>query len=132
MLNYFQRNSVYCHSPYVMYNYWQFPNYQYPYPLRNKNDVDVTIFSESLASYRQLLKDASNVLNHLANSKSFAAQVMGAAEVSNQKEVDRLIKSLGIKSNFQVTYNPDGIHLRFWTKAQGTECCKLDMAIRWR
>ncbi len=132
MLDYFQRNSVYCHSPYVTYNYWQYPYYQYPYQVRNKNDVDVTIFSESLSAYKQLLKDASNVLNHLADSKSFAAQVMGAAEVSNQKEVDRLIKSLGIKSNFEVTYNPDGIHLRFWTQAQGTECCKLDMAIRWR
>lgn len=132
MLNYFQRNSVYYHSPYVTYNYWQYPNYQYPYQLRKKNDVDVTIFSESLGAYRQLLKDASNVLDHLADSKSFAAQVMGAAQVSNQKEVDRLIKSIGVKSDFEVTYNPDGIHLKFWAHVKGSECCKLDMAIRWR
>lgn len=132
MLNYFQRNSAYCLTPYGTYNYWPYPYYQYPYPLRNKNDADVTIFSESLGAYRQLLRDASIVLNHLADSKSFAAQVMGAAQVSNHKEVDRLIKSLGVKSDFEVTYNPDGIHLKFWTKAQGTECCKLDMAIRWR
>ena len=94
--------------------------------------MDVTIFNESLRAYRQLLKDASNVLNHLADSKSLAAQVMGAAEVSNHKEVDRLIKSLGVKSDFVVTYNPDGIHLKFLAHAQGSECCKLDMAIRWR
>ncbi len=128
-MNYFQRNPVYCHTPYVTYNYWQYPNYRYPY---RPNNVDVTIFSESLGAYRQLLKDASNVLDHLADSKSFAAQVMGAAQVSNQKEVDRLIKSIGVKSDFEVSYNPDGIHLKFWAQAKGSECCKLDMAIRWR
>lgn len=128
-MNYFQRNPAYYHTPYGTYNYWQYPNDQYP---NRQNNVDVTVFSESLGAYRQLLKDASNVLNHLADSKTFAAQVMGAAQVSNQKEVDHLIKSLGVKSDFEVSYNPDGIHLKFWAHVKGSECCKLDMAIRWR
>jgi hypothetical protein len=144
MLNHFQRIPAYYHTPYGTHYYWQHPTFQYPcqtvfsstenqaYPIRNQKDVDVTVFSESLVAYKQLLRDASNVLDHLADSKPFATQVMGAAQISNQKEVERLIHSLGVKSNFEVTYNPDGIHLKFWSDVKGSECCKLDMAIRWR
>lgn len=96
------------------------------------NDVDITVFNKSLIAYKQLLSEASTVLDHLADSKPLASQVMGAAQVSNTKEVERLLHSIGIKSKFKVTYNPDGIHMKFWSDVQGTECCQLDMAIRWR
>lgn len=68
----------------------------------------------------------------MADSKPFATKVMSAAQMSDTKEVERLIQSIGVKSNNKVTYNPDGIHLKFWSDVKGTKCCQLDMAIRWR
>jgi len=112
--------------------YDNFPNVINHYYGREQNQVDVTVFSHSLEAYKQLLHDASTVLNYLADSKPFATKVMGAAQISDTKEVERLIHSIGVKSKFKVTYNPDGIHLKFWTDVYGTECCQLDMAIRWR
>lgn len=102
------------------------------YGLRKQNKVDITVFEESLVVYKQLLHDAGILLNHLAASKQFATQVMSAAQISNMKEVERLIKSIGIKSNIKVSYNPDGIHFTLWSDVKGSECCQLDMAIRWQ
>lgn len=122
-------------------SYWleRYPNNHIHYQFedysevqRVQNDVDITVFNESLIAYKQLLREASTVLDHLADSKQFASQVMGAAQGSNTQEVERLLHSIGIKSKFKVTYNPDGIHVKFWSDVQGSECCQLDMAIRWR
>ncbi|NSL50628.1 hypothetical protein [Calidifontibacillus erzurumensis] len=125
-VNHWFQNLYPCPRTYNYHGYFD------PIPQRQYFEkVDVTIFNESLKAYRLLLRDASLVLNKLAESKTLAEQVMGAAQLSDTKEVERLIQSLGISSNFKVTYNPDGIHLKFWSEVQGTECCQLDMAIRW-
>lgn len=160
-MNYSQRYPAIDQTSFVNNYYWQYPYQNGPayYPIypnsksywperfsnhiyyqaenyngaqRVQNDVDITVFNKSLIAYKQLLREASMVLNHLADSKQFASQVMGAAQVSNTTEVERLLHSIGIKSKFTVTYNPDGIHMKFWSDVQGTECCHLDMAIRWR
>lgn len=90
------------------------------------------MFNESAIAFKILLQEASIILDHLADSKEFAAKIMGAAQISDMKEVDRLILTTGIKSNFKTSVNPDGMHLKLWSDVKGSECCKLDLAIRWR
>lgn len=154
---YYSQAHVVPYTPYAHNIYWQNPyysslynpyfkndsryTYQIPYlrcspngvsNVRPTHNVDVTVFNESAQAFKQLMHDASIILNRLADSKQFAAQVMGAAQKSNTEEVNRLIQSTGIQSNIEVSYNPDGIHLKLWSEVKGTECCKLDMAIRWQ
>ncbi|WP_017753465.1 hypothetical protein [Calidifontibacillus oryziterrae] len=119
--------------PYSYYSYQEMAkdNLDKKNRLAKYPEVDVTMFSESAIAFKTLLQEASVILNHLADSKEFAKKVMEAAQTSNIKEVDRLILSTGIKSNFKTTFNPDGLHLHLWSEVEGTECCKLDLAIRW-
>jgi uncharacterized NAD(P)/FAD-binding protein YdhS len=108
--------------PYNYYN--QLPYRQYP-------DVDPTLLEQSAKSMQTLMKDASLVLNRLAESKLFASKVMSAAQHSNMKEVDMLIKSTGIKSKVETSFNPDGIRLKLSSILGNTECCHLIISLRW-
>jgi hypothetical protein len=100
-------------------------------PWRQFPDVDPTFFEQSAKSMQMLMKDASLVLNRLADSKTFASKVMSAAQQSNKNEVDKLIKSTGIKSKVETTFNPDGIHLKLSSTVGTAECCHLTIALRW-
>lgn len=93
--------------------------------------VDPTMFEQSAKSMQTLMKDASLVLNKLAESKDFATKVMYAAQQSNMKEVDELIKSTGIKSQVKTSFNPDGIHMNLSSSIGEAECCHLTIALRW-
>ncbi|WP_102347192.1 hypothetical protein [Bacillus sp. Marseille-P3661] len=141
-----QMQHVYAPHWIPYYNYWAYAPYvtnlqshslvpayrkievmnsrQYP-------EVDPTVFNESAVAFKKLLQDASTVLDKLASSKVFASKIMSAAQESNLNEVDNLIKSTGIQSNFKTSFNPDGIEMYFWSEVEETECCKLDMKLRW-
>ncbi len=95
-------------------------------------EVDAEMFSESAKAFQSLMKDASKILDHLAESKTFAHDVMAAAQEDKKQLVEQLLKSTGVKSKVDVTYNPDSIHLHLHTKVHGTECCALTMVLRWR
>lgn len=97
-----------------------------PYP-----DVDPTLFNQSAIAMQTLMKDASILLNKLAESKEFDSKIMKAAQQSNSKAVDELIKSTGIQSTVNTSFNPDGIQLKLSSKAGGTECCHLTITLRW-
>ena len=94
--------------------------------------VDPTLFNKSAISMQRLMKEASLVLNKLAESKDFAYKVMAAAQKSNFKEVERLIKTTGIKSKVVTTYTPDGIILKLSSKVGISDCCYLTISLRWR
>ncbi|WP_226527398.1 hypothetical protein [Metabacillus niabensis] len=100
------------------------PNRQFP-------EVDPTLFEQSAKSMQVLMKEASLVLNKLAQSKNFASKVMYAAQQSNMNEVNKLIKSTGIKSKVKTSFNPDGIHLNLTSSIGGAECCQLTVSLRW-
>lgn len=100
------------------------PNRQFP-------EVDPTLFEQSAKSMQVLMKEASLVLNKLAQSKDFASKVMYAAQQSNMNEVNKLIKSTGIKSKVKTSFNPDGIHLNLSSSIGGAECCQLTVSLRW-
>ncbi|MGY0693899.1 hypothetical protein ACW2QC_14110 [Virgibacillus sp. FSP13] len=95
-------------------------------------EVDPTLFHQSAGAFKTLMNDATIILNKLADSKEFAYQVMNAAQVNDKDEVEKLIKSTGVKENVNVDFNPDAITLEMMSKLEKTECCKLAMTLRWR
>lgn len=120
---------------YYLYNgYYYQPPYCYPayWPVRNYPSVDASLLYESANESKKLMKDASKVLDKLAESKEFDADLMYAAQASDIEEVNRLIHSIGITSDVDVHYNPDGLRLEFRSQVANIDCCKLSIALRWR
>ncbi|MBM7553493.1 hypothetical protein [Thalassobacillus pellis] len=94
--------------------------------------VDPTLFTESAVAMQQLMTQASLVLEKLARSSVFAHKVMKAAQESNMKKVDELLKTTGIHEGIKTKINPDGINLQLSSAVKGMECCQLTIALRWR
>ncbi|MFG6115442.1 hypothetical protein ACGTN9_09645 [Halobacillus sp. MO56] len=115
--------SGYGYLPYVPVRYPQEPVYP---------PVDSAMFSDSAAAMEKLLDEASLVLRRLAESETFAHDVMAAAQVNDMKKVDALLKSTGIHSGVQTKVNPDGLNLQLSSEVEGVDCCHLTIALRWR
>ncbi|MFC2947372.1 hypothetical protein [Virgibacillus sediminis] len=119
--------------------YWYYPYYcpgcyygpVYP-SVRQYPPVDPDFFHQSANEMKKLMQDVSLVLDKLADSKEFDEQVMHAAQVADQEEVERLIESAGISSAVEITFNPDNIRLEFSSKIEGEDCCHISIALRWR
>ncbi|EPR27206.1 hypothetical protein QWV57_14960 [Geobacillus zalihae] len=97
-----------------------------PYP-----PIDPALFSQSATTAQTLMNDAATVLKKLAESRSFAASVMSAAQEGKTEEVKRLIRSLGIRSQTEVYFNPDGIRLTLSPPPGSFPCCQLAIGLRW-
>lgn len=106
--------------------------YYYLYPYRQYPAVDPQILYDSATETNKLMSEASLVLDRLSTSKEFGSQVMHAAQTSNNEEVERLIHSLGITSDLDIHYNPDGLRLTFESQVENTDCCILKVSLRWR
>ncbi|MGM0875326.1 MAG: hypothetical protein ACQEWV_11085 [Bacillota bacterium] len=106
-------------------------NYFYQQPIRLYPGVDTSLLEQSAKSMQNLMKEASLVLNKLAESKPFANKIMYAAQHSNMKEVEMLIQSTGIKSKVKTSFNPDGINFKLSSKVGSSDCCHLTIALRW-
>lgn len=104
-------------------HYWR--DQQYP-------DVNPEMLNQSAQASQKLMAEASTVLNELATSKDFSKKLMSAAQQSNSEEVKRLIDSLGVTSDVDIHYNPDGLRLQFKTDVENVHCCTLTIALRWR
>ncbi|MFB4166930.1 hypothetical protein [Virgibacillus sp. JSM 102003] len=94
--------------------------------------VDANLLYQSANETKKLMDDASIVLNKLAESHEFDAELMYAAQVADTAKVERLIHSTGIKSEVDIHYNPDGLRLILISQVANTDCCKLQIALRWR
>jgi hypothetical protein len=103
-----------------------------PYLVRQYPPVDITLFNKSAIAMQKLMKEASIVLNKIASSKNFAYKLMSAAQESKLKEVERLIQSTGVHSKVETSYTPDGINLKLSSQVEGSDCCHLTIALRWR
>lgn len=97
-----------------------------PYP-----EVNATLFKSSAEKAILLMKDANLVMTKITSSTSFSSDLMAAAQQSQQKEVERLIQSAGIKKKPRITYNPDGITMNFVDYAGDKECCHIITQLRW-
>lgn len=113
--------------------YYYLPYGHTPYlPIRQYPTVDPNLLYQSANESKKLMKEASMVLNKLSESKEFDAELMYAAQVSDIEEVKRLIHSIGVTSDIDINYNPDGLRLEFTSKVGNMDCCRLFIALRWR
>jgi hypothetical protein len=104
--------------------------YQYPNQPRQYMDVDVTIFEKSVTAFQKMAIESSVILKKFADRR-FAKSLMTAAQVGNQKEVDRLIKSVGTSKPVTAKFTPSGIQLTIDSESEGTQCCTLKMYLKW-
>jgi uncharacterized protein YicC (UPF0701 family) len=102
------------------------------YPIRQYPEIDPNLLYQSANESKKLMKEASIVLNKLSESKEFDAELMYAAQASDIEEVRRLIHSIGVTSQVDVQYNPDGLRLEFTSQVANMDCCRLFIALRWR
>jgi hypothetical protein len=110
-------------NPAYLYNTPGIPSYR-EYP-----PIDTKILASSAADFRALIKDASQLLDKLAE-QPYAHQLMAAAQAGNHHEVDRLIKQAGHESNMTARYTPSGIVITASPKVEAP-CCSLVMTLKW-
>ncbi|MBB6445148.1 hypothetical protein [Bacillus benzoevorans] len=121
---YYQHPGNYLQS-YYQPVYWQWQ----PRPMQ---PVDGSVLSQSANQTKKLMKDASKVLDKLAQSKEFNAKLMAEAQASHKAEVEKLIRSIGVTSDLAVRYTPDGLRIQFSSAIEGYDCCKLTISLRWK
>jgi hypothetical protein len=126
---FFQSNYYYAYPPMLPYPaYMVSPPYQRSYP-----PVDTKIFTSSVKSFRLLMSQGSILLDKLGN-EAFAHKLMGAAQEGKQSEVDRMIKSLGLKVPVATKFTPSGIDFVLSTRtdpAHPISCCTLVVSMKW-
>ena len=134
-MNRYYPHSGYYDPPYHHYEYLHHhPNILYynPYPsFRNPLQTDPAMFMDSAQKTQLLMKDASNILGKLANSKPFSSEIIDAAKNSQKDRVVELINSTGIKNFPQVSYTPNGLTLTFINEDNNIDCCHLILKVRW-
>lgn len=97
-------------------------------PLTN---ADPDLFIKSAKLSQSLLLDAKKVIDTLANSKPFSKRLMTAAQESNKTVVTTMIRQTGVKTEPDIHYSPDGIHLDFHPKT-GEDLCHIIVNLKWR
>lgn len=103
-----------------------YKNTRRPFP-----EVNATLFKTSAEKAIALMKDANLVMTQITSSSSFSSDLMSAAQQSNTKEVERMIKATGIRKTPKITYDPDGITMNFVDYAGEKECCHIITQLRW-
>lgn len=101
-------------------------------PYRQYPQVNPSTFMSSAQNMKIIMRDASALLNKMADSREFSYSLMSAAQESNQQKMENLVKSAGIQTSPKVTYNPDGLKLSFTTQVNNVDCCHLTLDLRWR
>ncbi|MFJ5714345.1 hypothetical protein [Neobacillus sp. NPDC093127] len=105
-------------------------NYQVP---RTYPPVDTKIFAGSVKSFRLLMEQGSILLDRLGNL-AFAQKMMTAAQQGKNAEVDRMIKSIGLKVPVTTKFTPTGVDFILSTDTsqnQSVNCCSLTIAMKW-
>ncbi|CAM3558988.1 hypothetical protein [Marinicrinis lubricantis] len=123
------------HISYSPYTYTLYPApyvtpYWTAYTAREYPPVDTQQFTQSVTSFRKLMRDGSLILSKLSEA-NFAYQLMAAAQAGNQHEVDRLIATIGTESKITSKYTPSAIHFTIDPNVEGTPCCTLSMLLKW-
>jgi hypothetical protein len=118
---------TYLPNPY--HNYYQ-PSYV------NRNPemfppVDTHALHKSARTFQKLMKQTDLIVKKIIESDKFAHDLMEAAQKSDQKKVDQLISSTGVKIKYKATFSPDGINIRLQNGEQGGACCTLVLALSW-
>ncbi|MFP7298904.1 hypothetical protein [Neobacillus niacini] len=126
---------------YYYYNPYQpypqppaYPSYYvYPPVTRQYPQVDVNVFTKSIKSYRLLMAQGSILLDRLGD-EDFDVQLMSAAQQGNKAEVDRLMKTIGLKVPVETKYTPSGVTFELITHPEPgspMSCCSLTVHLKW-
>lgn len=114
-----------------IYHVSPMPVYLNHYLGRQYPEVDAESFKHSAESFSKLMSDASQLFGKLAESPNLAYNVMDAAQKNEKERVKQLIASSGVKGDVDVSYTPDSLEIEMKTDAEGTQCCRLTMVLRW-
>lgn len=99
---------------------------QSPFPPINVEQLD-----KSARKFQHLMSQANLLIGKIVESKSFARELMTAAQLSNEKKVLELIRSTGITIDVRTDFTPDGIRIYLDNKDRPGECCDLLIALKW-
>lgn len=126
---------------YVAYPYyypqWQTYNNQSPpthTSLQSQDPfppVDTKQLHSSAERFQEIMREARMLIDKIVSTPSFAAELMDAAQHSNQMRVKELIASTGVTVRVETTFSPTGIQMEFDNSEMGAGCCKLDMSLLW-
>jgi hypothetical protein len=97
---------------------------------RDYPTVDSKILSNSIASSNHLLKDASLLVQKLAEP-AIARELMTHAQQGNQKEVDRIVHSFGCKSIVVTSYSPSSVKFTINPQSNDMPCCEVTLSLKW-
>ncbi|MDU0205092.1 hypothetical protein ACYEXS_11345 [Paenibacillus sp. MAH-36] len=97
---------------------------------RDYPTVDSKILSNSIASSHHLLKDASLLIQKLSEP-AIAHELMTHAQQGNQKEVDRIVHSFGVKSAVVTSYSPSSVKFTIDPQTPDIPCCEVTLALKW-
>ncbi|MEH7156829.1 hypothetical protein [Neobacillus drentensis] len=103
-----------------------------PHP-RSYPPVDVKIFESSVKSFRLLMEQGSRLLDRLGDL-DFARKVMSAAQQGKKAEVDRLIRTVGLKVHVETQFTPSGVIFELTSHPDPTapaSCCTLRVSMKW-
>ncbi len=117
------------HVPAQYYAHYQ-PVIEFRYP-EMYPPVDTHELHKSAKTFQKLIKQTDLIVNKIIESDKFAHDLMEAAQKSNQKRVDELILSTGIKIKYKATFSPDGINIKLYNSEQEGACCSLSISLRW-
>jgi hypothetical protein len=110
------------YHPYQIQEGWQ----TRPYP-----PVNPSMFTSSATEMHQLMKKADALVQKLANTSSFAKDVMDAAQNNEKQKVNQLLKSTGLDSGMKTTYTPDGLKIILTSEVNNIDCCHLTISLKW-
>lgn len=94
-------------------------------------EVDTRKFNASATRFKELMNQANRFITTLTASDDFAHRLMNAAQLSNQEEVERLIRTTGVTITYNLQYTPDGIRIDFSNNDAENSCCTLRMVLGW-
>ncbi|WP_262176832.1 hypothetical protein [Saccharococcus sp. Marseille-Q5394] len=93
--------------------------------------VNTRKLNESAKRFKQVMNEANLFIGTLTASDDFARRLMDAAQRSDQKEVERLVRSTGVTIKYNLSYTPSGIRIDFSNSDAQNSCCTLRMALGW-
>ncbi|MBM7704627.1 hypothetical protein [Metabacillus iocasae] len=93
--------------------------------------MDTSTFKRSLKIMPKALADVSLFVEKMNGQKDLPYKMKEAAQQSNKNEVQRLIKSTGVQSDVDVSFNPDNIRILFLFNRDDFDCCHITLAIKW-
>lgn len=102
------------------------PQRQSPFPPVNTQKFDM-----SARQFQKLMEQVQLFINKIVSSSQFARDLMNAAQNSDQKKVEEMIRNTDIDIHFQVSFTPTAIRIIFDNSSDQYECCQLLVGLQW-